>query len=104
MGESSNSIKNEIAIFNNTVSNAISLNIKDTSEKPKIIKDIQLKENDLGSIETFANNALDSNPELTNEQIATKVLEKLAESHHNPFIRKLSQKMVKNKWGVRHGG
>ena len=67
-------------------------------------KQINIKNEDVGAISSLAKATIEQNSSLTNEQIATKLLEKLATDHPNKFIRKLSKKMVKNKWGERHGG
>lgn len=102
--ESSNELVIIANEFNNNINTELSTIEDHSLDVNKVRDQINLNEGDLGTIVSIARIIINQNPILTNEQVATNLLAILATEHPNKFIRSLSKKMVKNKWGERHGG
>ena len=89
--------------FNKESAYSLSLNIQ-KSDSPENIRlaerIIQVSELDYKGITGLVNIYLHENPELTNEEVAAKVLRELSNFHPNQFIKKLSKRMNTRKRGV----
>ena len=77
--------------------------IKHSSEDLKKAHQLsKIRSSDIDTISSIAHILIHQNPDLTDRQIASKLLKELANSHPNRVIKKVSKKMVKQKWGEKH--
>jgi hypothetical protein len=91
-------LNNEIAYSLSTLSQ-----LKKSPEELKMAKQLaKLRDSDIIAISSMARILISQNQYLTDQQIASKLLKELSNSHPNRFIKKICKKMAKQKWGEKH--
>ena len=89
--------------FNEEAAYSLALNISETDsdENVRLAKRMmQVSEYEHKGIAVLVHVFLSEEPNLTNEELAAKVLRELANAHPNRFIKKLAKRMTRRKRGL----
>ncbi len=94
-----------ISDYNNEAAYSLSTlsQLKKSPEELKMAKQLaKIRDSDIIAISSMSRILIQQDQNLTDEQIASKLIKELSNSHPNRFIKKLCKKMVKQKWGEKH--
>ena len=77
--------------------------IKNQSETlAKAEKKAEISNSDIDTISSIARIMILLNQNLTDQEIASKLLKELSNSHPNRLIKLICKKMIKQKWGIKN--
>ena len=62
----------------------------------------EINKTDLDTISSIARILIRQNQDLTDQQIASKLLKELSNSHPNRLIKLICKKIIKQKWGIKN--
>ena len=94
-----------ISDLNNEISYSLSTlsPFKKSPEELKAATQLaKLRDSDIMAISSMARIWISQNQHLTDQQIASKLIKELSNSHPNRFIKKICKKMAKQKWSEKH--
>ncbi|OCA86706.1 hypothetical protein F7984_09875 [Pradoshia sp. D12] len=103
--EKPESIDAIISDLNNEISYSLTTlsPFKKTPEELKAASQLAtLRDSDIMAISSMARILISQSQHQTDQEIASKLIKELSNSHPNRFIKKICKKMAKQKWGEKH--